>query len=191
MSLERIVEHFKKTDLSGDDIETLVGKPVVLYSDLGKYKSITQLLGKEKYVVILYQTSSYTSGHYIAITQNDSGKIRYCDSYGIKNPLTELQFTPYDKVLPKYLDKLLGGIDYESNTTDYQSKTPTISTCGRWASLFCKFRNLTLVQIRELFTANKSAYLNDSDNASVLLTLLALKDITSYLDDIPRGYRPV
>lgn len=187
MSIERCVSHFIATDLSGDEIFKLIGKEVVLYSDLKNYKTIQQLLGKEGYVVILYQTSSRTQGHFVAITKNSAGKVRYCDSYAIKTPDAEVQYTPYDKKLPPYLTDLLKGVDYESNSVDYQSTSPTVSTCGRYASLFCLFRNLSLNQIHELYKGNGSAYLRNTDNLVVLLTLVGLRDIRNYLVDVPRS----
>jgi hypothetical protein len=187
MSLERIVKHYKMTDLTGEEIENIIGKPPILYSDLAKYKSLEQVVGKEKYAIILYQTSSYSEGHYVAITQGDNGVFRYCDSYGI-DVLHELQYTPYDQQLPKYLVHLFEKVgNYEVNRTDFQGKRSGISTCGRWSSLFCKFRNLPLLRITELFKTNNDAFLRDNDNCATILTLLALNDITSYLDAIPRG----
>lgn len=187
MSLEDIVKHFKMTDLSGEEIQTLIGKAPVLYSDLAKYKSMTQLLGKENYVVILYQTSSKTTGHFVAITRNDTtGLLRYFDSYSL-TPDTELQFTAFDRPLPKYIIGLLGNENYEVNKVDYQAKKSGISTCGRYASTACMFRNISLKRIEELYKMNKSSWLNEPDNAVTVLTLLGLKDISSYLDAIPRG----
>lgn len=187
MSLERIVQHFKMSDLSGFEIEKLIGKPPVLYSDLKKYKSLDALLGKHNYAVILYQTSSKTTGHFVAITRNDeTGKVRFCDSYGIY-PDGEIQYTEYDKVLPKYLTALLKDVDFEYNTIDYQSKKSGVSTCGRFSSLFCIFRNLSLQAIQEMYKTNKSAFLQDVDNIVVMLTLVGLKDIQQYLQKIPRG----
>jgi hypothetical protein len=187
MSLETIVSHFIKSDLTGDEIKRLTGKSPVLYSDLKNYSSLKQLLGSENCVIVLYQTSSRTTGHYVAITMNKAGKIRYCDSYGIQSPDAELQFTPFDKVLPKYLTKLLAPYQFESNSVDYQSKSSNVSTCGRYASLFCRFKDLSLRQINELFGGNKDVYLQRADNVATLLTLLSLNDITEYLQDLPRS----
>jgi hypothetical protein len=190
MSLELIVKHFNTRDLDGDEIENLTGKLPVLYSELGKYKTLDQLLGKENHAVVLYETSSKGFGHFVAITKNDdTGKVRYADSYGIPNPDMELQFTAYDQPLPKYLNHLLKGYDYESNTYDYQGKRKGVSTCGRWSSLFCRFRNLSLRQIQEMMTMNRSEFLRNTDNIATVLTLFPLRDITSYLGDISRGGR--
>ena len=182
MSLETMTNYFKKTDLTGEEIVKLVGKPPVLYSELGKYKTINDLLGKEGCVVVMYQTSSKTTGHFIAITRNDNnGKIRYADSYAIRNPDTEIQYTPYDQKLPKYLTALLEGTNYESNTVDYQSSQKGVSTCGRWASIFCLLRNYELSEIYTLFKTNKGGFLQNSDNCATLITLWALNDITKFL----------
>jgi hypothetical protein len=187
MSLERVVSHFKTGDLSGEEILKLIGKPPVLYSDLKHYKSLDALLGKHNYCVILYQTSSRTTGHFVAISRNDeTGKVRFADSYGLY-PDGELQYTEFDKVLPKYLTRLLEGVDFEYNTIDYQSKRGAIATCGRHSSLFCLFRNLSLQAIQEMYRTNKSTFLQDTDNVVVLLTLVGLKDIPQYLEKIPRG----
>ena len=185
MSLEDVVKHFIKRDLNGEEIKRLTGKAPVMYSDLEQYSTLKQLLGAEGYAVVLYQTSSRTTGHYIAITLNSkTNKVRYCDSYGIKTPDAELQFTPFDQTLPKYLTRLLAPYQYESNPVDYQSKSAGVSTCGRYASLFCRFKDLSLRQINEIFQGNRDAYLQRSDNVAVLLTLLGLDDITEYLGDL-------
>jgi hypothetical protein len=190
MSLESVVKHFRKTDLSGAEIETLIGKTPVLYSELGQFKNINQLLGKEGYHVILLQTSSVSTGHWVAVTRNDNtGIIRYNDSYGFQLP-EERQYTPYDQALPMYLTKLMEGHQVEHNTVDYQSKNKGVSTCGRFASMFCKFRNLSLLQIKELYTMNQTPYFKDADNIVCLLTLVGLDNITDYLTSIPRGNNP-
>jgi len=181
MSLQKIVEFYMKRDLSGEEIVKLIGKEVVLYSDLKNYKTIDQLLGKENYVVILYQTSSITTGHFVAITRNEkTGKVRYNDSYGL-DPLTELQYTAFDKPLPRYLIDLLQNVPYETNRVDYQSRKAGVSTCGRYASLFCLFQNFTLQELGEIFTKNATPYLNVADNSVTLLTLVALKDIRDFV----------
>ena len=180
MSLQTIVEYWKKTDLTGDEIINLIQKPPILYSDLAKYKSIDEVLGEEKYAVVLYQTSSKTSGHYISLSYNDNtGVYRYMDSYAL-SPDRELQYTPYDQALPTYLIDMLSKVKYEVNTFDYQSLHKGVSTCGRYASVFCLLRNFTLTEINELLTKNKDAYINVPDNAICLLTLVALKDIRRY-----------
>ena len=180
MSLETMINYYKSRDLTGEEIFNAIGRLPILYSDLKKYSSLNQLFEKFDYCIIMYQTSSLTTGHYIALTRNDkTKKIRYCDSYGL-TPLTELQYTQADQPLPKYLLNLLEGVDYEYNRVDFQSKKQGIATCGRWSSLFCKFRNLSLDEIERLFKNNKDPFLTQTDNSACLLTMMMFKDITRY-----------
>ena len=176
MSLESIVQNLIYQDLSGDEIKTLVGKPPVVFTDIIKYSSLSQLLGAEKYVVLLYQTSSITTGHYVCISQNDDGQIRFVDSYGY-TPAQIRQYTPYDDKFPAYVINLLAPYKVEYNTTDFQGKRRGISTCGRWASIFCKLRNMPLADIKQMLLTNKSHFLNNYDNVAVLLTMMSLKQL--------------
>ena len=177
-SLTKIAEYYKYKDLTGDQLEKALGKKVVLFSDLAKYKNISQLLGPENYVVILYQTSSYTNGHYVAITRSDKGVIRFNDSYGI-DPLRETQYTAYDKALPNYIADLLQGTNYEKNTIDFQSWKRT-ATCGRWSLLFCKLRNFSIIEISHLF--QNQGVLQDKDFTASLLTLITFDNILGYFE---------
>jgi hypothetical protein len=180
MSLEKMVEYFKQTDLNGLEIQNLIGRPPVLYSDLAQYSSVDKLLGDFNYCIILYQTSSRTSGHFVALTRNDTtGKIRFFDSYGFF-PDQERQFTKYDQMIPPYLTQLLKGHDFEYNNVDYQAKQSNITTCGRHSSMACHLRNLSLAQIKEFYTDNKSQFLNKADNSVTLLTMLGLHDIRKF-----------
>jgi hypothetical protein len=44
----------------------------------------------------------------------------------------------------------------------------------------CHLRNLSLAQIKEFYTDNKSQFLNKADNAVTLLTILGLRDIRKF-----------
>jgi hypothetical protein len=185
-----MVQHFKYKDLDGKEIEQLTGREPILYSTLGKYKSLNQLLGKYNFVVLLLQTSNISTGHFVAITKPDGdGKFRYFDSYGF-SPLTEIQeYVPFDnKHYPNYLPALFKNVEWEHNSIDYQSKKSgrngEVSTCGRWSSIACKFRNIPLPAISTLFKTNASAFLQDTDNTACLLTMLTLRNVPEYLDDL-------
>ena len=189
MSLENIVQYFNKRDLTGDEIQRLIGKPPITFSDLAKYKSLAEVLGPEKYCIILYQTSSKTDGHFVAITQYDNGVVSYRESYGY-NPLQVKNLCPYDDPLPGYVVQLLAGHQVEYNRFDFQQKNKSVSTCGRWASIFCRMRQVPLRNVVELITMNKSSFLSDYDNIATLLTLLSLNDITEYEQNVgSRGRR--
>jgi len=183
MSLENIVKYFNKRDLTGDEIETLIGKAPITFSDLAKFKTIEEVLGPEKYCIILYQTSSKTDGHFVAITQYDDGTISYRESYGY-NPLQVKNLCPYDDPLPRYVVQLLYDHKVEYNRFDFQQKGKGVSTCGRWSAIFCRMRQVPLKDLIRLVITNKSEFLSDYDNIATVLTLLSLKDITTYEEDV-------
>lgn len=182
MSLENIIKNvYVERDLSGDEIIQLTGKPCVRYSDIGKYKSVNQLLGAEKAVVIFLETSSYSNGHFVCLSRSDiTGMLRYIDSYGM-DILEDVQYAPTDKPLPHYLNNLIGKEPYEYNKTQYQAFGNKVSCCGRYASCFFRWRNLSLSQIYTLFKTNKDSFLQKPDNCVVALTLISLNNIRDYL----------
>jgi len=184
-SLEELTKYYTRQDLTGQDIFDLTGKQPVIYSELKNYSSLKQLLGSENFCVILYQTSSKTTGHWVAVMCNEkTNDIVYFDSYGIHYD-TEQQFgAEYDKPLPMYLTQLIesDGRPVKITQTDVQ-KWGKISTCGRWSSIAVKFlRHITLSQFNQLFTTNQSALLNQADIAATLLTLLSLRDIPQFFN---------
>ena len=161
MSLESIVDFYKTTDLTGQDIYNLINRFPILYSDLSKYRNLKELLTDEPYVVILYQTSSKTNGHFVALFADDNN-IYFSDSYGIY-PDGEKQYTKYDRPLPNYLTELIknDGRNLIWNKIDYQNKKNSkISTCGRWSCARIMLRHLSNEQFERIFTGNKSNYLN-------------------------------
>lgn len=187
MSLESIIFYFKQRDLSGSEIDNLIGKMPVIYSDLEKFGNLSELLGKHNYAVILYQTSSRTTGHFVSISyDDDTDTIRFCDSYGLPMD-SEFQYAAFDRRLPKYLSILVDkhirnnpSFKFEFNTHDYQAKKASVTTCGRYASLFSLFHKVPLNRIHEMLRTNSSAFLSDPDNVACLLTLVGLNDIQDY-----------
>lgn len=178
-SIERLVERFKVQDLSGEDIQRLVGKYPVVYSELAQYRSVKDLLGKEKYAVILYEVSSKTSGHFVALYEREDGTLCFADSYGLFVD-DEDQYAPTNAKLPKYLGALIAksGMPFEYNRIDYQSRKSGVATCGRWSCFFCLFgRKRTFAQIDALLTRNASAWLNQPDNIVVMLSLWPLLEL--------------
>jgi hypothetical protein len=185
--LEKLVQYYKKQDLTGDDIQKLIGKPPVRYSQLSNYKNVNQLLGKEGYVVILYEVSA-NSGHFVALVEQNNGKELYFqDSYGYKYdaPITR-GLVPYDeKNYPLYLTKLIENDPRECNYNikDFQSKNNNTSDCGRWSCLKCLMKDIPNDKFRHLFFNNQDAYLT-SDHCCVLLTLVGLNNLNEYYSNI-------
>lgn len=184
-SIEQLAKYFTKEDLTGQDIRQLTGKSPVIYSALAHYKTLNDLIGQEKFCVILYQTSSKTNGHWCAIMVNNQNEIVYWDSYGLKYDTEQQKGATYDIILPMYLTNLINndGRKITWNTFDYQKWSPVVSTCGRWASVAVRFlRFIPFSVFNQLFTTNTSNILNQPDITVSLLTLLSLHDIPKYFN---------
>ena len=122
MSLEEITNYFTKQDLSSVDIKDLTGKAPYTYEELGQFHTLNQLLGTEGFAVILYQTTK-TSGHWTSIVRNKhTNQIFFFDSYGLHYD-GEIQYTPYNQKLPRYLSQLIdsSGEDVKCNQYDFQN----------------------------------------------------------------------
>jgi hypothetical protein len=185
MSLQNLVAEYIRTPLTGDEINTLVGCQPILYSDLKNYKKLEDVLqhtGKP-YAIILYQTSSYTNGHYNAIGVNFQGDAFSFDPYGFTEIETK-QNTPYDEKLPNYVTPMLEdyvkrhpGKKVVINKVDFQSKAGGVADCGRHASLAALFsKSMTFEQMQRLYFTNTDPYLK-GDVVATILTLMSLNDI--------------
>lgn len=186
---EQVVQHYVKQDLTGDDIARLIGKAPLLYRDLKGVRSAKELLGKEGYAIILYETSSRTSGHWVALYERFDGVLCFADSYGLKYD-TEQQYAAYTAQLPRYLTAIIegSGMKVEYNKVDYQNKSSRISTCGRYASFFCLFgQHMKFDEIQSFLARNQDAFLTP-DNIVTLCTLWGLGEIRHYFDRLNRGY---
>jgi hypothetical protein len=184
--IQKLVEYFRKQDLTGDDIYKMIQKYPVPYSQLNKYKSISQLLGKEGYAVILYEVSR-NSGHWVCMVEQNNGKsVYFQDSYGYPPdaPITH-GMVPYDKAnFPLYLSELIEKEQrpFDYNKKDFQSKNPNTGDCGRWACLKCLLKEVPNDSFRHLFFNNQDAYLKP-DNLVVLLTIQGLNNINDFYTD--------
>lgn len=128
-----------------DILNYLPNAQIISYSDLKKYKSISELLPKNNtFFILLYidEKSQHTeSGHWCLVMRYNS-KIVYFDSFGHSpdEPLLKWlnckERTKFNEGY-LYLSKLLNNsnIPVFWSTYDYQNKTnEDVSTCGRWAT---------------------------------------------------------
>ena len=150
-----------KNALSGDDItNALNGKvKVILYSSLSKYKTMEELLGKYKKVVLLYQSSS-NFGHWCCLYEY-CGTICFFDSYGIV-PDDELNYMSKEMNKKLMQDcRWLTHLLYEScKTVQYneyplQQLGPEVNTCGRWCIIRLKYTDISIDNFHKLFTSFK------------------------------------
>ena len=189
MSMENLVKMYKEKDLSGIEIQDMIGTPPVLYRDLKNYKNVRQLLGKNGRCVVLYETSSRTTGHFVALYERFDGVLCFSDSYGLRYD-TEQQYAEYTNRLPRYLTELIEGsgmkIDY--NKVDYQNKSSRIATCGRYASFFCLIgQKANFKEIQTLLTTNQDSFLVP-DNIVTLITIMGLHNIRHFFEKENRTY---
>ena len=120
---------------------------IVKYTDLYTYTSIDDLLKPYNNVVILYQTISNTSGHWVCMFKNGN-TLNFFDSYGLKVD-EQIQYCPYLKrnmTNPYVLSDLLKNSNYDlvENTYAYQtdSKKQSPNTCGRFCIVRLLFRSM-------------------------------------------------
>ena len=193
MSLQRIVEYFIKRPLSGKEIQRLTGSYPIYYSDLGKYKTLEELLkatGKP-YAIILYQTSSKSDGHFNCIGTSPDGNCWHFDPYGYTDEQVR-QYTPYDNSLklPDYISALCNdyaqrhNVKFLENTTDFQARSGNVADCGRHCAVWCLLSQtgMTFDNLRELYFTNADGFLK-GDHVATILTLMALGDIGKWYEE--------
>jgi hypothetical protein len=138
MDKEEIPKDSVSYSLTNEDIDNILGHKsnIKLYKELKKYDTIDKVLGKHKYVIILYETKQHY-GHWTLVFKLDDNTIEHFDSYGLK-PDDELDFIkPLFKVIngttQPYLTYLLLKSKYnvEYNNYKLQEKKKGVNTCGR------------------------------------------------------------
>lgn len=157
-----IVEEIKKAEslsLSDDDIRTLTNNKLEIhaYKDLERFNNIDEVLGKNGACVLLYQTKE-DYGHWVSIFKVDNNTLEFFDSLGWAMD-QELKFSDYNirvhngEAVP-HLTHLINESHYGliQNKTKLQKNAYDDNTCGRWASLRVRLRDLTLIHFVNLFT---------------------------------------
>jgi hypothetical protein len=130
--------------LSDDDIAKY-GVRFVLYSDLSRYETITDLLPNEIDAVIILIRTELSFGHYVALCRH-KGNIMFFDSYGFR-PDKNFHKTPEymrDKLGQEYphLSYMLNDADkfrITFNEYKYQTTSDHSQTCGRWCIWFIRY----------------------------------------------------
>lgn len=144
----RIIDTNIEKPLSIDDLVKILGyqfrDDMILYSNLDQYKSIEQLLPRNKtFKIILIRDEPY-SGHFVVILRYKK-TIEWWDSYGFK-PDDQLDYMMVNNRLDQtkselydiFRDSQKKGFQivynkkaYQQYSTDYK----TIAVCGRYCSL--------------------------------------------------------
>lgn len=128
-----------------DIIKALNNKTnVIIYSEIHKFRTLSQLLGPHKSCVILYERRK-NFGHWTCVFEQSLNCVSFFDSLGIFID-EELNFCKsYYKTVQPYLSKLLRESRYkniEYNEYILQKTAPKINTCGR--HVICRLRCKTM-----------------------------------------------
>lgn len=113
---------------------------IIVYNDLEDYKTIDELLKKDiDACILLYQTESENSGHWVALCRNYND-IYYFDSYG-KSIDEPQKWNTKNIMIPNLLTKLLDDDNFNvyENDKAYQKHEYLINTCGRHCVNFIQF----------------------------------------------------
>jgi hypothetical protein len=159
--MDKLISKIQNYSFSNTDMKKLVeGKAsIVSYPMLKKYKTIDQLLGKNKAVIILYLTGPQY-GHWTCLFKTNYKKPTLCffDPYGY-SPDYQLRFNSPEKNIQlgqdrAFLSELLynSKYDVEYNNTRLQKLKKNNNVCGRWVGLRLNFRDWPTEEFVKVFT---------------------------------------
>src|SRR5574337_1560066 len=157
MNTKQILKNYSYIALSDKDLRRISeGKAnVVLYENLGKYKTIDQVLGPYGACFLLF-TAKPHYGHWTLLLKRNPVVIEFFNPYG-GFPDDSLEYIPMDyrlksnqfhTTLSFLLDKSPYELEY--NEFAFQAKKKDIKTCGRWCGFRLICRNLDIYQFKEL-----------------------------------------
>ena len=159
--------------LSAEEVLKIAGIPIKLikYSDLSLYKTICDIFGTFKAVLLLYE-QRINSGHWVCLI-NHKDTIHFFDSYGLF-PDDELRFSniKFRKENDMFLPYLTYLLYHSPKTIDFndiklQKIDEKIATCGRWCGMRMRMHKLTNDEFSDLF---KNIKKNERDPLIVNLT---------------------
>ena len=176
MNIDKVINEYEKVAMDNTQImKALDGKTkIVLYTDLDKFKNIDELLHPHDNVVLLFQTTSQTFGHWTCLFKNKN-IIYFFDSYALQ-PDQQIQFSPFlQKATERYiLSNMLKTSGYliKTNKTPYQhvsfKKHTEPNTCGRHCIIRLKMKHLDNEQYNNFM---KSSHM-DTDKLVSLMTFI-------------------
>lgn len=155
MDIDKLKE---KAFSSSEILQIIDGKANLLtYSELEKYKTLDDALGKYGALVLLYQTKSKNYGHWVAVFKVNKNTVEFFDSYGIF-PDDEIDFVPknfrrvnYKKF--RHLDQLLLDSHYKIIYNEYKLQSDELgtNTCGRWVAVRLLMRKVSQQKFAKFF----------------------------------------
>lgn len=173
-NIDNVIKNSENYSLSDSDLLNLTDNKVkvISYSDLENFNTIDEVLEPFGAVIILYQQTK-TSGHWASIIKQKN-TIEIFDSLGVGLD-HELEFSDFNKkrhggVAIAHLSNLLNKSNYkvEVNLQQIQKDNSHINTCGRWAGLRVRFRDIPMKHFISMFKNGK----NSTDYMVTALTIL-------------------
>jgi hypothetical protein len=157
MSLKKVKDY----PLSDGDIRRILGSNISIktYPDLANMRSIDECFDSQGRCILLFLTSSPTSGHWCCLLKKADG-IHFFDPYGDK-PEEQLENVPQSRLeamdeLQPYLSELLKGsgkpIFY--NTHAFQKSSSSINTCGRHCVARCLYAPYSLAKYKKIVASS-------------------------------------
>lgn len=143
----------RKYALSGLEMKYLNPDAKLLkYTDLYKYRTIEEVFGNYKKVIILYLIQSNTSGHWTCLFKNKKG-INFFDSYGVPVDYEMELLSPAKRKRlnqeQDYLNNMLKHKRVIFNNITYQDRDT--ATCGCFVSHRLYYSHLDNYQYLDLF----------------------------------------
>ncbi len=160
--MDRLITDAEKVSLGEDDIMNIAMHQtrIVAYSDLPKYGSITELFHPYNNFVLFYETSSLSEGHWVCVLYHPANStIEFFDSYGF----TDAQILPLAATSDHYvhgqpyLTYMIqkSRLNFVYNNKRFQSKKEAMATCGRYAALRARFKDVNMYTFQGLLSNNK------------------------------------
>jgi hypothetical protein len=169
------------TPMTGSQVQELMpGAKMYTFKELRNINSVSELLGKHKVAIILYELEP-KNGHWVMVFEHKSpgngkpGDIECFDSLGFA-PDSEIGFIP--KSFRKesmqdhtHLLHLLAGVPNKIfyNEDPLQMDAPGVNTCGKWCVYRYAYDNLSIKQFQQFCMKNK---VDDAVVAQVLQPLI-------------------
>lgn len=138
------VKQVEEEPMDDTDIRENIGEntKILKYTDLSKYKSINDLLPRQRDYCYLLYLDDYNKGHWTALIRDGKDIYFFC-SYGSKpdEPLTWVDCNTRIKLgtAVPFLTRLLNdanGYNIYYNPIKYQQEKDDVNSCGRYITLF-------------------------------------------------------
>lgn len=145
-----IIDKAEQIPLSGLDIRRISGiNNIIEYGDLSSYRNIDAVLGPEEAIIILYETRRFF-GHWVCLFKRDTHTLEFFDSLGLPMDselklISDYQRRQLNEFIP-HLTHLIKKSRYKliQNKYKLQEFIENVNTCGRWASVRIKQRDMNI-----------------------------------------------